>query len=148
MITGVQMQSREEVIAPPQPRTVYDVKCILNSFIPKNKTQGTISANIDTVDSSGRSITVNVSAPLGADYYSQLVEGMQMVKHRLDAIDKYGDNARKTMMLDGNIWVDIIIRNHLGGVRDGCRIKWEVEDGVVYFDPLTGKMTQCERSST
>lgn len=131
---------------PPKISTIHDVKNLLNSFIPKNKTIETITTNIDTVNSEGKKVTVTVSAPLSADYYNQLVDGMKIIKARLDAAEKH-QNA-KVLNLDGPMWVDIIVKNQLGGKREGHRVRWDVNEGTVYYDPISGKVTQCERSST
>ena len=139
------MQAKQ-VNEPPKISTIHDVKNLLNSFIPKNKSVETITTNIDTINSDGKKVTVSVSAPLSADYYNQLVDGMKIIKTRMDVADKY-QNA-KALILDGPMWVDIIVKNQLGGVREGYRVRWDVAEGIVYYDPISGKVTQCERSST
>ena len=41
------------------------------------------------------------------------------------------------------MWLDDLIIRRLGGVRDGLRVKWDIAEGVFYFDPYTGTLSKC-----
>lgn len=127
--------------------TSYDIRKAVMAFMPHTIKDDTISAELRGMDD-GKKVTFALTAPLNCDVYTQFMQGMTMLRNRFDIIAKHGETARKVLMIDGHAWVDNIIKTRLGGVREGLRIRWIINEGTFYFDPFTGKLTKCEPAST
>ena len=126
--------------------TSYDIRKAITAFMPRKVAEeAMISTQFEAVEGeSGKKVMMNLTAPLGCDYYTQFMAGMNTLKTRVDAIAKHGENARKALMVDGHAWVDNIIKTRLGGKREGLRVRWDISEGIFFFDPFTGKLTKCE----
>jgi hypothetical protein len=101
-----------------------------------------VTATIMSTDDSGKKIVQEVHAKNESDYRSLLVDGFQALKKRQEVLDKYGDKAKTLVSIDRRGWIDELVEKRFGAVRDGLRMKWEVSDGVYFYDPLTHKLTK------
>lgn len=79
-----------------------------------------------------------------------LMNGFKDIKKRYkyyeeqDKIDESQFGNIKPAIVDNRNskhWVDNLIRDRMGAVRDGLMIVWNLEDGVHKFDPFTGDIT-------
>lgn len=86
-----------------------------------------------------------------------LIEGMNLVKKRIEAYEKI---KKSTEELDDEdkiehnlvVWdinnirfnVDTLIRQRLGGQRVGLRIRWSVKEGCFEFDPYQKKLYKVD----
>lgn len=128
--------------------SLYDIRRIISEFSSVVKPSTTaVKTIMPGFDNQGRPVNFQVEAPLDCDYQSLLKQGMDMLKRRAEIIEKAGSRANRLIAMDSRTWVDNLIERRLGGRREGLRIRWEVPDGVFYWDPTTGKLTQCTPSS-
>lgn len=123
-------------------RDSYEIRRVIAEFMPRQKKAETVQAQIEAMTEDGKKVKYKVEAPLECDYHSMLMQGMDMVKKRLAAIEKAGPEAQRVLSVGGHMWVDDLIRRRLGGVRDGLRVRWDIPEGTFFFDPYTGKLTQ------
>lgn len=126
-------------------KTAADIRKVVSEFLPRPNRSEVVCAQVSSVDSNGKSVTYQVEAPLQCDYRSLLIQGMTIVRNRIDAAAKYGAAASNLLAVDGHMWVDDLITRRLDGKRDGTRIRWDISEGVFYFDPFTGKLTQVQK---
>lgn len=85
-----------------------------------------------------------------------LIEGMEIVKRRIEAYEKMKKASEEALDEDiqDNLkaWdidkirfnVDNLIRQRLGGQRVGLRIRWKVKEGIFEFDPYQKKLYKVE----
>ena len=133
----MQLDDSKQVII----RTLSDIKEAIGEFLPTSRPSNPdVAATIRDGDKSYR-----VSAKTGCTYYDMLHEGFEMVRRRMDAINKYGTMA---VNVSGNMWLDKLIKSRLGGSRDGLRIKWEISEGIFYFDPFSGVLSKRNASDS
>jgi len=120
--------------------TLSDVKQAIQEFMPGDRPLPEVSA---TIEAEGK--TWQLSAPAGASYREMLIEGFDIVKKRLDAMEKVRDTELgiEPINVNGHMWLDDLIVRRLGGVRDGLRIKWIIAEDTFYFDPYAGTLTKC-----
>lgn len=118
--------------------TLYNIKQAIKEFIPNDAEILEVSA---TIESEGQ--TWQLTAPAGASYQEMLIEGFDIVKKRLEAMAKPRETELniEPVNIDGRMWLDDLITRRLGGTRDGLRVKWDITEGVFYFDPYTGTLT-------
>jgi hypothetical protein len=91
-----------------------------------------------------------------ASLYRMLIDGINMVKRHQEAIEKakatYDNldkaelpNSASLLNIDGITFnVDLLIKRRLGGIRNGLRVRWNVEEGVYEFDPYAKKLYKVE----
>jgi len=121
-------------------KTLSDIKQAIREFMPGDRPLHEVNA---TVKADGK--TWQLSAPAGASYREMLIEGFDVVKKRLEVLEKARDTELgiEPININGHMWLDDLIVRRLGGVRDGLRVKWDISDGTFYFDPYTGTLTKC-----
>lgn len=122
--------------------TQYDIRKVITDFMPRKLDDVPVKSQIRSLDQSGKPVIYAVSAPASCDYHSQLLEGLQILKTRLEASQRVGNS--NLFMINAHNWVDTIIERRLGGKRDGLRIRWDLPDGIYFFDPFTGKLTRSD----
>ena len=85
--------------------------------------------------------------------YKLLVDGMKHVKKWMELLDTTRKATQKLDDAEGipphilQVWnidrmkfnVDNLIRNRLGGSREGLRVRWKIQEGIFEFDPFTTK---------
>ena len=120
--------------------TLNDVKQVIQEFMPGDCPLPEVSA---TIKAEGK--IWQLSAPAGASYREMLIEGFDIVKKRLNAIEKVRDTELgiEPISIDGHMWLDDLIVRRLGGMRDGLRVKWIIAEDTFYFDPYAGTLTKC-----
>jgi hypothetical protein len=120
--------------------TLADIKIAIKEFLSSEEASPEVSTEIQ---SDGK--TYKVTAPTACSYSDLLMEGFNMVKKRLDAINKPREVELgiEPINVDGHMWLDDLISRRLGGVRDGLSIKWDLKEGTFRFDPFTHKLTKC-----
>lgn len=129
--------------------TLGDIKKAIQEFLPGHKEENPV-VEAEFRDDQGRKISV--SAPTGCTYREMLIEGFNIVKTRIEIMEKCKEKAEgsgiQPIQIDGHMWLDDLITRRLGGKRDGLRIRWDLQEGSYFFDPFTGKLTKgCSDSS-
>jgi hypothetical protein len=145
----------EKVLKPVSVNTMTDIKSVLSELDPaKNKQQSTISLSteLQSVDNQGNSTTYNVSADTKSKTKrDMLIEGLDLIRKRMemeeethDTVDPVEINGRimKPASLGTGVhshsWVDPLIRQWLGGRREGIKICWDLADGYRYEYDIYG----------
>jgi hypothetical protein len=93
-----------------------------------------------------------------ASLYRILIDGMNMVKRHQEAVerakatydeldkDELPSSATALLNIDGvKFNVDLLIKRRLGGVRNGLRVRWTVQEGMYEFDPYTKRLFEVGR---
>ena len=121
-------------------KTLSDIKQAIKEFTPDDAELPKVNA---TIESDGK--TWQLSAPAGASYREMLIEGFDIIKRRLEILEKPRDTELNVepINIDGHMWLDDLIERRLGGVRDGLRVRWDITDGTFYFDPYSKRLTKC-----
>lgn len=121
----------------------FDIKQAIKEFLPgEEKASPEVRAKIK----SGNKV-YELSAPTECSYRDMLLEGFEIIKKRMEARDKHkpdSDFDIEPIDIDSRMWLDDLIERRLGGKREGLRVRWDVKDGIFYFDPFTGKLTQAQ----
>lgn len=99
-----------------------------------------ISTEFRTVDGK----TINLKAPSSCGYRNLLHEGFTMLRNRSE-ISNSGmiNDGLQFVNIDGRTWVDDLVERRMGGRRDGLRVRWDLSDGVYFYDPLDSKLTKA-----
>lgn len=119
--------------------SVADIQRAIQEFLPGKKENPVVRA---TMRVGGKDVTL--TAPTDLTYRDMLIEGLTIIKKRMEAIAKApADIPLNPFNIDGHMWVDDLIKRRLGGIRDGVRVKWALKDGTYFFDPFTGTLTKC-----
>lgn len=122
-------------------RCVDDIKEVIKDFLPGSaQSDQQIST---TMESDGHKYNVSVDLK-NQDPKCQLIEGFDIVKRRLEVLEKLGNNKNAPITVDGHMWLDDLIRMRMGGSRDGLRVKWVIRSDTYLFDPYTGKLFKRE----
>lgn len=133
-------------------KSLADIKRILLDFDPaRNRLQPTLPiSTIMRVQEEDNGKTKSVDYKVDAHTKSKsrrdiLLEGLGIIKKRLDAdakldvgeaVEVNGKEmkpARIGNAVDGVNWVDPIIKRWFGGERHGLLIRWQLNDGYVYY---------------
>ena len=124
--------------------SLHDLRSAIQEFLP-----GYVEKNPEVkaiIQSEGKNYQVNATP--NCTYKQMLLEGFTILKKRVEAEER---NKGKTVPIQpintgGRMWLDDLIRQRLGGIRDGLRVKWTLTEGVFFFDPFTGQITRCSSS--
>ncbi len=139
----------EKVLKPVSVNTMADIKAVLSELDPaKNQTQQTIrlSTQLTSTTEDGKSATYDVSANTKSkSKRDMLVEGIDLIKKRIDMeqqtledddpVEVNGKIMRPASLGSGvhsHSWVDPLIKQWLGGYREGIKICWDLADGYRY----------------
>lgn len=115
------------------------VKYRLNDAPGQDSTISTeIVENIDGVEQKS-SLKAEVKS---YNYRKLIIEGFDIIKNRMQFLEKCQNRTLVPLTIDGHMWVDDIIEKIVGGKRDGLSIIWDTRDGVFRWDPYTTKLTK------
>lgn len=140
--------------------TMTDIKAVVSRFDPaKNKSQGTIplTTRLTGSDSEGNQQTYQVTADTKSkSQRDMLIEGLDIIRKRIDA-ETEAENSEEVLTINGremkpaslgsgvhsHSWVDPLIKQWMGGRREGIKIYWELADGYRYeYDIYGHKLTR------
>lgn len=151
----------EEAMKPVQVISLYELKMVLGSLLSNSANETvTLQANVKSYDENKKKdIVEKVEIKSeSVNLYSLIVDGMVIVKNRIEALEKM-KAAIKSANESGEeipnimqIWdidkirfnVDNLIERRLGGKRCGLKIRWKLTEGVFEFDPYTQKLYEVE----
>lgn len=136
------------LLKPPVVRTFDDIKRLVAELEPsRNPKQAPIPLSTTmTASEDNKNVTYQVSASTKSKSKRDiLVEGLDIIKARMDsagqiaelqeAIEVNGVPMRPAQLgysIAGTSWVDPLIKQWLGGYRDGTLICWKLSDGYIY----------------
>jgi len=150
-----------DVLKPAEVRSLADIRRVVAAMDPgRNPPQldVPISTTLDVVEDRQRTtygVGVNTRSKSQRD---MLIEGLTIVKKRLEAQDKLQTGAPVEINgvimkpaalgsgVDNQCWVDPLIRQWLGGYRSGVLVCWDFDDGYIYqYDVFAHKLTRVPR---
>lgn len=151
---------RPQDLKPVEIRSVADIKTVLLELDPKTALDGppiTISTDLVGEDETGTRRTYRVSAPTRSkSKRTMLLEGMEVVKRhqsvrqsQLDRSQPIEINGRQVLPpmppIDSRNSIDPLIRQWLGGSREGLLVTWDLHDGYQYrYDIFEHKLTRAK----
>jgi hypothetical protein len=72
------------------------------------------------------------------------IEGFEFVKRR----KKFNDTAGNQLSTDDmRCWVDNVVKQRLGGRREGLGVVWDLPEGKFKLDPWTGKLEKEDQNA-
>lgn len=144
-----------ELAKPAEIKSLSDIRHVISRFMenvaPDDVELGAVLESFN--ESSGAKEFYKVSATsTGTSLRKLLMDGLEIIKKRKDAIEKLKatdaiTNTAAVALFDidnQKFAVDVLIRNKMGGERDGLRIKWKVDEGTFVFDPYTDKLFRVD----
>lgn len=150
-----QVEKLREAVKPIVCTTLSDIANALERFsVVENKT---VSFSVDVAwkDDNKPMVDKVTGSSSGVSLYQLLIEGMDLVKKRIEVTDNLKDAIKAAEEADDEmplqnmtIWdvdnlrfsVDSLIEKRLGGKRHGLRIRWTVQEGIFEYDPYARKM--------
>lgn len=134
-------------------RNIADIRKAIIPFIrevPENKVD--IEGNVNWVDEDGRKHNTDVkSYSSDTSMRRGLLEGFEHVReqeqmwerlHGALTNDEYGAILPKADVDSLQLPVDKIIKQRLGGRREGFTVVWDLSDRRVVFDPYSKKLEE------
>lgn len=152
----------KQVLKPVEVHSLSDIKRVVAELDPRrNPPQVDIplAANM-VVREDNRDVVYRAEANTRSkSRRDMLIEGLTIIKNRVelsDRMDVMGEPVEVNGVpmkpahigngVQGQNWVDPLIRQWLGGFRDGIIICWDLNDGYIYrYDIFTHKLTRIER---
>lgn len=153
------VEAFNEAVKPIVCQNLEDVKAALTVFLrPPVTGEIKVSAEVKWQDRDVSGVDKVEGLSRDSSLYSLLVEGMDVVKKRLelttklqaavqaaDAEDELPTNNMVAWDVDHlRFRVDSLIERRLGGKRHGLRVRWSLEEGEYEFDPYTKKLYKVE----
>lgn len=152
-----------EILKPVEVHSVADIKRLVAALDPHlNPPQADIPLTADlTAPDGGKSVIYRVETNTRSkSRRDMLVEGLTIIKKRVELsvkmqesgepIEVNGVEMRPAQIgngIKGNTWVDPLIRQWLGGFRDGTTICWDLNDGYIYrYDIFTHRLTRTAKT--
>jgi hypothetical protein len=151
-----------KVTRPVEVDTLADIKRVLAEFDPsfkQNQKQREIPVQTEMVITKDEHpVTYRVQAPtVSKSKRDLLLEGLAVIKNRAVAAEQLaeaevivvnGRDMRPASLgngVAGASWVDPLIKQWLGGRRDGVHICWDLADGYTYrYDAFSHQLTRVE----
>jgi len=139
----------DQVLKPAEVHTVADIKALVSKFDPAKdhaKPELPLSTQIVSKDvgSNQKPTIYQVSATTKSkSQRDMLLEGLELIKKRLemqanDDVEPVKVNGKVMQPIslgngvEGYSWVDSLIKQWLGGYREGTNIYWDLSDGYKY----------------
>jgi hypothetical protein len=136
--------------------TLDEVKVIISEMLNRKDTNQSVSvkANLKWTEESAQKTSEITTISEDVSLFKLLVDGMEHVKKWMELLDTTRKATQKVNEEEGDIpphvlqvWnidrmkfnVDSLIKNRLGGIRNGLRVRWEIQEGIFEFDPFTTK---------
>lgn len=139
--------NRPEIVGPIKIRTINDIKKAIIPFIKETSSKKVeFSSDLEWKDEDGNTITTKLSAySTDPDLRSSLLNGFNQVKEHnqlwnnlRDTLDddEYGTSLPHVDIDNFIMPVDKLIKNRLGGKRQGMKVVWKnIENKNIVFDP-------------
>lgn len=157
-----QQRLSPSILEPATVQSAADIKRLVMQLDPaQNPPQSEIplGATMEAVDDkTGRPQRYAVSASTRSKSKRDiLIEGLDIIKNRIEKEQQQDDQqtvevngipmrtARIGAGSTGRTWVDPLIRQWLGGHREGIHICWDLKDGYIYrYNIYEHKLTRIE----
>jgi hypothetical protein len=153
----------KQVLKPVEIQSVSDIKRLVAELDPqRNPPQLDIplATTMDVMENNASvryRVEVNTRSKTKRD---MLIEGLNIIKNRInmeERLSQVGEAVEVNGVLmkpahlgagaTSHCWVDPLIRQWLGGYRDGVLICWDLQDGFVYrYDVFHHRLTRVERT--
>lgn len=154
----------EHVLDPVVVNSINDIKRLVSEFDPaKNPEAEVISLSTQIeVREGDKTVIYGVTADTKSkSKRDHLLEGMRMIENRqvaeqnldemIEAVEINGRLVKPPRLgnaIDGHTWVDPLIKQWLGGLRDGIIIYWDLQDGYRYkYNIFEHKLTRVPREA-
>jgi uncharacterized small protein (DUF1192 family) len=154
----------QQVLKPAEVRNFDDIKRLVAELDPKkNPRQMDIPLSTTMVATEdNQNVTYRVEAHTRSkSKRDMLVEGLDVIKIRMESAARIAElqeeievngvpmkPARLGYQSEGTSWVDPLIKQWLGGFRDGIMICWRLADGYTYrYDIYQHKLTRVPTQS-
>jgi len=125
-------------------KSFQDIKIAIAEFDPKKNPRADI-VNISTQLKDNEHVYAVSAETRSKSKRDQLVEGLDVIRHRIEnqelaknssqEIEVNGVMVKPPMLgngIDSHSWVDPLIKQWLGGSRNGLSIYWDLNDGYKY----------------
>jgi hypothetical protein len=125
--------------------TLSDIKRIIKSL--KEKKPGT--GRVVSVDVGDQKFNVNTSTE-HPPYMQIIIDALIGANQDDKPLPVFEINDNETIVpisIGNNHIIDGFISRCTGGVREGNRIKWDLQDNTYYYDPIQGILTMDSGSS-
>lgn len=145
----------EDATKPVVVNSLHDIKMVLQSILSGNSDNVTLQTEMKWQTDNIKEKTVVTSKSKSSSLRDILLDGMSVVKKRIESQEKMLKAMRDATKnghakINMQIWdvdntrfaVDSLIKQRLGGKRHKCRIRWELPIGTYEFDPFTDKLFQ------
>ncbi len=138
-----------QVLKPAEVRTFDDIKRLVAELDPKrNPHQANVPLSTTlTANEDNKNVIYKVDAHTRSkSKRDMLVDGLDIIKTRMESAARIAElqeevevngvvmkPARLGYQTEGTSWVDPLIKQWLGGYRDGFVICWNLSDGYTYL---------------
>lgn len=148
----------ETILDPVKISSAADIKQVLSHFDPAREKAAPVvgvSAIVDGTTSDLKKQQFKVETQTQSKSMRQtLIDGFDSIKKRLEVeqapiegieINGIVMKPAPTMPTSGSHWVDKLIKQWLGGQRDGLYVVWKLDDGYTYkYDIYVHKLTRTK----
>jgi len=150
-----------QALAPAEVRTLDDIKRLVSEFDPSRNPPPInvpLAANMVVREDNREVMYRAETITRSKSRRDILIEGLTIVKNRIDSshvqdiaepIEVNGIRMKPACIgngVHGKNWVDPLIKQWLGGFRDGIIICWDLNDGYIYrYDIFTHKLTRISK---
>ena len=136
-------------------RTQEDIRSVLIDYDPKRQVETRPIKLSTTIVSDDNSQSINVATETKSkskrDY---ILEGLSVVKNQIDILEK-SKGLTEAVEINGKVvkpakfggssgisWIDPIIKQWLGGYRDGLNICWDIDGYKYMYDIFNHKLSR------
>lgn len=150
-------RSDPSILKPVEVHSLNDIKKLLAGLDPKNNQPHNdipLSADI-SVRENDRNVTYNVHTKTRSKSYREmLIEGLSIIKSRIQIVDTVAEEPIEVNGMEmkpphfgdsvnSSNWIDPLIKQWLGGYRNGILICWNIDDGYIYqYDIFEHKLSR------
>ena len=153
-------QEWNEKIKPVVVKDLNGIKMVLKPFLVDNPDQErTIQCEMGWENEGKAEKSIITSKSSGFSYRKTLIDGLDVIRKRKETMEKLKKATKEAqandMISTMEVWdvnkmrfnVDALIERRLGGKRNGCRVRWVVNEGIFEYDPFTDKLFEIEGDS-
>lgn len=154
----------QNILEPVEVRSINDIKRIVSEFDPAKNPEAEVvplSTQLEVKDGNKTSVYAVSADTKSKSKRDHLLEGLTMIQKRIDSENEIDKLTQATEIngrvvkppklgsgVDGHTWVDPLIRQWMGGSREGTIIYWDLEDGYRYkYDLFKHKLTRVVRET-
>lgn len=153
------------VLEPIEIRSVGDIKRVVAELDPAKNPEASIiplSTHLETQENGQKKVYAVTADTRSKSKRDHLIEGLRMIQKRIDSEKEIEESVEPVEIngrivtppklgsgVEGHTWVDPLIKQWLGGSRDGIVIFWDLNDGYRYkYDIFQHKLTRVARETS